>query len=88
MSLLLDICIFSGGIWEIVVFTNEFAGKNTTKTSDKLLGVGVIVLTFLRVSNIVSILLYTVFCMPLYCFPETCCCRKILDRDEIEDGAI
>lgn len=83
-SLLLDICIFVGGIWEIIKFTDEVQ----LGSKETLFGIVVVVLTFLRVSNIVSILLYAVFCMPLYCFPETCYCRKILDKDEIEDGAL
>lgn len=84
--MLLDLFIFCGGIWEIIAFI----GLNLASDDTLFIAFGIIViaLTFLRVTNIVSIILYTVFCLPLYCFPESCWCRRILDKDEIDVAAI
>jgi hypothetical protein len=82
----LDLFIFCGGIWEIIAFIGlDLASDDTLFIA---FGIIVIALTFLRVTNIVSIILYTFFCLPLYCFPETCWCRRILDKDEIDVAAI
>lgn len=40
--------------------------------------------TFARVINIVTVILYIIFILPLYCLPEGWCCRKWLDEEAID----
>jgi hypothetical protein len=77
-SLLLDLLIFGGGIWEIVALINLNANTET-----RVVGALLILVTFLRVSNILSMVFYILFCLPLHCCPESSLCYKWLDSDEL-----
>jgi hypothetical protein len=79
LSLVLDLLIFAGGVWEIIVLI-----ELKTNTETLIIAVLLIFMTFARVFNIVVMLMYIIFCLPLHCCPEESICYKWLDSDEID----
>jgi hypothetical protein len=75
VSLLLDILIFGGGLWEIV----EISKSELDKTAN--IGMSIlIVLTFLRVINLVIAFMYIFFFLIISCMPECCNCKKFIEN--------
>ena len=72
-SWLLDLAIFAGGIWEVIIAVS--IGNDGAGVIFLVCGILLIACTFLRVITIVMIILYVIFVLPLYLLPEWCCCR-------------
>ena len=86
MSWILDVFIFCGGIWEIVVAI-DISDEDAAKTI-YIVGSLIIIFTFLRVLNILVMVLYVVFVGPIYCLPDWCPCRKYLDMESVDPNVI
>jgi hypothetical protein len=84
-SIILDICIFAVGIWEIVVVAQvdeecDFVGFWGIST-----GIVLVVLTFARVYYIVWMLLFPICVLPCYYMPSCCPCRRFFTEDNSKE---
>ena len=85
-SAVLDLFIFFGLIWEITTLIRIH--HEVPSTEVLVIGLLLIGATSLRVMNILYVVLYAVFIMPLYCLPEWCICRKWLGDDTIDNSVL
>lgn len=76
----LDVAIFAGLIWEIIVIGKLGNFKAEEKITISLL----IIATFFRTLNITAVVLYLVFVLPLHCCPTWCCFHKWLQYDQVD----
>jgi hypothetical protein len=83
LSLTLDILIFGGGIWEIIILC-----KLDTNQKINIIGASLCIVTFLRSINILIVIFYTIFLSFICCLPDSCPCKRLLYNEEIDEEVI
>ena len=82
----MDFAIFGDLIWDIAAFVSIY--KNMEET-DKIIAMILLVITFLRVINIVMLILCgcgSLACLFFMCItPALCPCHKVLEVNELEN---
>ena len=82
----MDFAIFGDLIWDIAAFVSIY--KNMEET-DKIIAMILLVITFLRVINIVMLILCgcgSLACLFFMCItPAWCPCHKVLEVNELEN---
>ena len=81
-SLFLDFTMFCVGVWELTAVIRIETKSNTYAL---IFSVILLLVTFLRVSNIMAGLLFVICCLPFYCLPEWCPCHQWLTKDDMSE---
>ena len=74
--------MFCVGVWELTAVIRIETKSNTYAL---IFSVILLLVTFLRVSNIMAGLLFVICCLPFYCLPEWCPCHQWLTKDDLSE---
>lgn len=84
-SLALDFLIFVGAIWESVVLLNLTQDHNVNQYNAIFIAEACLCgVTFLRVINVVLMILYILCVLPWYCAPDCCPCTRYLKGEDLD----